>query len=366
MKAIVCEMCNGNNVIKQGDFYVCQSCGTKYEPETAKKLMVEFDNSKKINNLRERARRSLEVDDLKHAAEYFKEILDDNPDDWEAYLYSYLGESASFTNKEAGTVARKIGSTVPTAYDMAIKAASNDEELTDYFNIITDATIKRLSYIFSTAKSMVRQYEGGNLLTPTGKVQHDMFINLWGSCVQNTIEKIAGAFRALDKKLVALSGNNDSEIEEPCKSCLLKLRKAEFDIATTTFAASNSVNTHAYNDAYIKKCAENIKELEPDFKIPDMSSKSQSSGGCYVATAVYGSYDCPQVWTLRRYRDYELAETRRGRAFIRAYYAISPTLVKWFGKTEWFKKMWRGRLDSLVAKCQKKGYSDTPYKDCTW
>ncbi len=23
------------------------------------------------------------------------------------------------------------------------------------------------------------------------------------------------------------------------------------------------------------------------------------SGGCYVATTVYGSYDCPQVWTLR-------------------------------------------------------------------
>ncbi len=89
-------------------------------------------------------------------------------------------------------------------------------------------------------------------------------------------------------------------------------------------------------------------------------------GGCYVATAVYGSYDCPQVWTLRRYRDYDLAETRRGRAFIKTYYAISPTLVKWFGETEWFKKMWRGKLDSLVRKCQKKGYADTPYSDRVW
>ena len=26
------------------------------------------------------------------------------------------------------------------------------------------------------------------------------------------------------------------------------------------------------------------------------SSNSSTSGGCYVATAVYGSYDCPQVW----------------------------------------------------------------------
>ena len=43
-------------------------------------------------------------------------------------------------------------------------------------------------------------------------------------------------------------------------------------------------------------------------------------GGCYVATAVYGSYDCPEVWTLRRYRDYSLAETWYGRAFIKLYY----------------------------------------------
>ena len=54
---------------------------------------------------------------------------------------------------------------------------------------------------------------------------------------------------------------------------------------------------------------------------------------CYVATAVYGSYDCPEVWILRRYRDYTLAETWYGRAFIHTYYAISPTLVKWFGHT---------------------------------
>lgn len=90
------------------------------------------------------------------------------------------------------------------------------------------------------------------------------------------------------------------------------------------------------------------------------------SGGCYVATAVYGSYDCPQVWTLRRYRDYDLAETWYGRAFVHTYYAISPTLVKWFGNTEWFKKMWRGKLDRMVKNLQDKGYESTPYEDRNW
>ena len=88
--------------------------------------------------------------------------------------------------------------------------------------------------------------------------------------------------------------------------------------------------------------------------------------GCYVATCVYGSYDCPEVWTLRRFRDDMLAKTMAGRMFIRTYYAISPTVVKWFGKTEWFKKMWRGALDNMVRNLQDKGVADTPYNDREW
>ena len=88
--------------------------------------------------------------------------------------------------------------------------------------------------------------------------------------------------------------------------------------------------------------------------------------GCYVATCVYGSYDCPHVWTLRRYCDNTLGSTWYGRLFIRTYYAISPILVKWFGNTYWFKKLWKGKLDRMVAKLQSNGVEDTPYvdKDC--
>ena len=93
---------------------------------------------------------------------------------------------------------------------------------------------------------------------------------------------------------------------------------------------------------------------------------NEKSGGCYVATAVYGSYDCPEVWTLRRYRDNQLAKTWYGRLFIHTYYAISPTLVKWFGDTQWFKNMWKPKLDKMVDKLQKEGVENTPYQDKNW
>lgn len=116
--------------------------------------------------------------------------------------------------------------------------------------------------------------------------------------------------------------------------------------------------------------AKNTHSSEPSREYPSApatnASKPSSGGGCYVATAVYGSYDCPEVWTLRRYRDNTLAKTWYGRAFIRTYYAISPTLVKWFGDTSWFKKLWKGNLDRMIKNLQAQGYDSTPYEDKKW
>lgn len=93
------------------------------------------------------------------------------------------------------------------------------------------------------------------------------------------------------------------------------------------------------------------------------SGSSKSSGGCYIATAVYGSYDCPRVWTLRRYRDSVLRSTWYGRLFIKVYYAVSPTMVRLFGGQAWFKKLWQRKLDKLTDRLNRSGFSDKPYSD---
>lgn len=111
-----------------------------------------------------------------------------------------------------------------------------------------------------------------------------------------------------------------------------------------------------------------IAEQHDEQYIKDLIKENEKTkeGGCYIATCVYGSYDCPQVWTLRRYRDEILGSTWYGRVFIRTYYAISPTLVKWFGRTKWFKKFWKDKLDRKVKRLQGKGIENTPYNDKEW
>lgn len=97
------------------------------------------------------------------------------------------------------------------------------------------------------------------------------------------------------------------------------------------------------NLLYYEKVNEKIKSKETK------SIEKSSEGGCYVATCVYGSYDCPEVRTLRRFRDNTLSKSAFGRAFIRTYYAVSPIIVKVFGNTKWFKALWKKPLDKLVA-----------------
>lgn len=85
--------------------------------------------------------------------------------------------------------------------------------------------------------------------------------------------------------------------------------------------------------------------------------------GCYIATCVYGSYDCPLVWTLRRFRDLILSRHWYGRIFIRFYYSVSPTLVNLFGNARWFHRLFKSALNRMVYSLQKRGVDGTPYHD---
>lgn len=113
-------------------------------------------------------------------------------------------------------------------------------------------------------------------------------------------------------------------------------------------------------------------DLDDDFILMSMmdqidrSSGNSSRNGCYIATCIYGSYDCPEVWTLRRFRDYYLAQSWLGRTFIHVYYAVSPTVASLFGNISGFRCFVRKILDLAVLRLKSNGVPDTPYQDIDW
>ena len=59
-----------------------------------------------------------------------------------------------------------------------------------------------------------------------------------------------------------------------------------------------------------------IKKLDPSH----VPSRTHVEGNCFIATAVYGSYDHPSVLVFRDFRDGVLAKNLFGRLFIKTYY----------------------------------------------
>ena len=74
---------------------------------------------------------------------------------------------------------------------------------------------------------------------------------------------------------------------------------------------------------------------------------SNRGSDCFIATAVYGGYDMPQVRLLRTFRDQRLS-SRRGQRVVGFYYRISPPLARWLGSRPRAAGLVRILLDGIV------------------
>lgn len=79
-----------------------------------------------------------------------------------------------------------------------------------------------------------------------------------------------------------------------------------------------------------------------------------NKGACYIATAVYGSYDATEVLVLRRYRDDVLNNTTIGRVFISVYYKWSPKFAGKLKEWETVNRFAKTRLNKLVCHLKEK------------
>ena len=422
MKKIVCEMCGSNDLLKKDNVYVCQSCGTKYSAEEAKKMMIEgkvdvsgsevkVDEKDKIKNFFMMATNAYDADNKKEAENYCNKIIEIDPDNSDAWFLKgkAAGWQSTLANIRFEETINAFQKAINNADEKKAKDVTKDavDEITNLCNALVtlacdnyadSGTVNSASTILSAVGTMIKTTI--SFLTKckvkTNDINAEIADKINCACVA-AYKKIYSDYIGREghpsdyefetyanrlKSLIALEefsitlSDDDNDNDIIVYKNLIIYTEALEKACSYTYSVNNGYGSYivdkCWNDEYkqtlidkIMEYHEKIHELDPNYVVPDRPNISKQ-GGCYVATCVYGSYDCPQVWTLRRYRDYTLAETWYGRLFIHIYYAISPTIVKLFGNTKWFKKMWKGKLDKLVTKLQSDGVDSTPYKDREW
>lgn len=416
MKRLTCEMCGGTDLVKQDGVFICQTCGTKYSVEEAKKMMIEgtvevvgtvkIDDSNKIENFMMMAQNAYVARNLTESENYCNRIIEIDPNNYKAWLLkgkaagwqSTLGnlrieESVVAFNKaldntpedvieevkdEVGEeIIRLCVALMRVCCDNFAKYPSEDNE-----KDIKDFVLLAQLHAVVLAARCGKDLEGFKSKVAT--MINAACVFAWNNIILEDFTKDSHpseyVWKRFTKSCRSVINLTEMAIKLSNKDSFDDIPRYENLILYTEHLIRSKSYTY-YNGGYVLDCTlskrakelnidkimkyhQKIKEINPSYEIPERPSISEK--GCYIATAIYGSYDCPQVWTLRRYRDNTLASTWYGRAFIHTYYAISPTLVRWFGDTKWFKKMWRVKLDRIVSNLLAKGVEDTPYEDKNW
>lgn len=353
MKTLTCEMCGGTDLIKDGGAFVCQTCGCKYSIEEARKMMTEeptanatggtvkIDTTDELRNLYELARRAKTDGNSENAQKYYDQIIIKDPSSWEANFYTVYYQSMNCKIGEIGIAAARITNCEETVFKLIRDHISDSDEQKKTVDEVAANLIYISNMLFNAYKN---HYDNINAQIRYKYVQE--YANICSLC--RDIVYAGG------NNIISIFGDQYADIAVAC----WQLGVRQHNILNGIFKNKQQ------NAAIINSYNEKIRKYDTSYQAPKTNMKQDS--GCYVATAVYGSYNCPQVWTLRRFRDLTLAKTWYGRTFIHLYYTISPTLVKWFGHTDWFKKIWRRPLDHMVKTLNSKGFKNTPYEDKNW
>ena len=89
-------------------------------------------------------------------------------------------------------------------------------------------------------------------------------------------------------------------------------------------------------------------DADDDFIGDSMAWEAHQAGACFIATAVYGDYDHPQVRKLRAFRDHVLMKSRAGRRFVHWYYRVGPGLAEWVEGRQILNKVVKSLLNFLL------------------
>jgi len=129
-----------------------------------------------------------------------------------------------------------------------------------------------------------------------------------------TVVFTRAAQRALAKAVLSI----DQEITVPPNS-------------STTLRIANKSTTDSDLIVRVRRSSSTVQSAAT---VNQVETTGGGSGGCFIATAGFGSLNHPVVKVFTDFRDEYLLKSAPGRAFVQFYYKYSPPVAQWISDSE--------------------------------
>lgn len=289
---------------------------------------------------------------LQCGIDYFKHYRDSNTDP-SSYSMDLFRKAKTFA---IGSVAKQ-------------RIQENTENLQEWINDKPERDKqKRIAVDFEQLKNLIDRYES----LPETVANAKQLL----SSAKPYLNNVKNALGSTDELYLGLSSRIGSDAQGMCVSEINKLQERfanTYDPSTKVaviftlkqkvdeaWEVTNTISAMDLRSDFRSRVNQNKNslsglrsQLSQVTTGSGRSSSSSSSGGCYIATMAYGSYEHPQVFELRKFRDDFLAKTIAGRMFIQTYYFISPKLVELLKNQKSVNTLIRKALNQFIKVIKK-------------
>lgn len=192
MKKLTCEMCGSTDLMKTDGVFVCQTCGTKYSVEEAKRMMVEgtveVSNMANIGNLLKLANSAYDSKNYKEAERICNEIIGLDSNNYEAWFLK--GQAINLQINANNPRVLEVYNCVMTAY-RSLEEDKKEEKRHEILDFIVDCFMEEANFWlnnFEAGRPTAENLEKAKMAHYDSKNKLEEAIEeLYGSCDESLI-----------------------------------------------------------------------------------------------------------------------------------------------------------------------------------